>query len=786
MKVLYAITILTVFFSLQSVNGFAQNKITITGKVTDYDSKEPIADVSIVVSTIKKIFITNDSGRFSLPVFENEYSIVFSRIGYFPKTVSLLAFGKIEIEVLLKKKPSKEMEDVTITGKGTRNKVKENEMGLVKINVEKLKQLPTAFGEADILKAVAQQPGVTVAGEGAGGIYVRGGSADQNLVLLDEAPLFNTSHLLGFYTTVSPDVLQNVSLYKGSLPAQYGGRISSLMNINVKQNTKEDLQYTGGISIMSSRFFASGALKKDKVGITVGGRIAYPNLLFLSMPKNFKDTRAFFYDGLLKLAFSGKDSSLFTITAYRSFDKFRLDPTTVYKWKSNVVTLNYFKPIYKKWNLQATALHSDFTSDLIGLQTNYESVLSSSIAQKELKASINYQDKNKWKLSIGGSGILYNIAPGTQKPDSDQSQINNFVTPKEKGIETAAFINSEYNITKKLTLTAGLRFANYSNIGEKTLYKYAIGLPQSSQSVVDSVQFGKNKKVQTYNGLEPRLSLKYLFTENASIKIGYHKTQQFLHLVSNTIAISPVDFWKLADPYLPQQVGEQYSAGLYKNSNKYQYSVEGYYKEIKNMIDYKNGASLFLNKFIESALLPAKLYSYGVEFNATKSLGKLTGEVNYAYTRSFTKVINQFAIDAVNKGEWFPSNQDRPHNINVVAKVKLDAGWAFHTNFVFVTGRPTTFPDGTYVIGNNVITNFEFRNLDRLPNYHRLDIGFSCVTKRFSTQRVYSVWNFSFYNIYSRANAYSIFFKREGTALNAYRLSVIGSIIPSLSWNFHF
>ncbi len=782
MKLIILIS-LSFLFALKAI---AQKTVLIKGKVINYDTKEIFEKVTIKNITTNLTYLSSDSGTFSIPVNINEYTISFSYVGFFTKTITIIASGNINLIIELKKKPTKELEEITVVGRNSRNKAKENEIGLVKLNVEKLKQQPTAFGEADILKAIAQQPGVTVAGEGAGGINVRGGAADQNLVLLDEAPLFNTSHLLGFYTTVSPDVLQNVNLYKGSIPANYGGRIASLLQINTKKNVKDDLQYSGGLSVMSGRMFINGALKKNKIGITVGTRIAFPNLILSSFPNNFKDKRAFFYDGLLKFVFKGKDSSFFTITSYRSFDEFGFDALTSYKWNSNVLALNYTKPINKKWSLTSAATYSDFTSILYGREKNYESKLTSSISQNELKAALQVTVFKNSKLSFGANAILYNILPSKQAPNCNISQINDINIAKEKAIEMASFINADIELTPALTITTGLRFAKFNYLGNKTVYKYIEGMPMSPSTIVDSTAFAKNKTIKMYSGFEPRLALKYLFAKNTSIKIGYHKAQQFLHLISNNIAISPVDFWKLSDTYLPQQIGDQYSVGLYKSGNKMQYSIEAYYKEVKNTIEYKNGASLFLNKYIESALLPAKLYSYGVEINATKVIGKFTGEINYSYTKSYTKVLHQYAIDRVNEGNWFSSNQDRPHNININTKLKLDAGWAFHANFVFVTGRPTTFPDGTYLIGNSVVTNFSYRNADRLPNYHRLDVGFSCVTKRFSTQKKYSVWNFSFYNLYARQNAYSIFFKREGNALNAYRLSVIGTIIPSLSWNYYF
>jgi CarboxypepD_reg-like domain/TonB-dependent Receptor Plug Domain/TonB dependent receptor len=563
------------FFSLLIVSfSSAQKTFIINGKVKEFDSKEPLTSVSISVSTIKKIFLSNDSGEFNITLPEGEYKITFSRVGYFTKVENLYIVSDVTLVIELKKKPTNDLDEVTVIGKNVRNKAKENDMGLIKINVEKLKQLPSALGEADILKAVAQQPGVTVAGEGAGGIYVRGGGADQNLVLLDEAPLFNTSHLLGFYTTVSPDVLQNVNLYKGSIPANYGGRISSLMNLNIKQNCKDDLQYNGGISAMSARFFANGALKKDKVGITIGGRFAYPNIIFKAFPKNFKDNSAFFYDAIAKLSFCGKDSSIFAITTYHSFDNFKFDDKTKYIWNSNVLSANYGKKLRKNLWLQATALYSGFESNIENLEKNYESKVTSTIAQKEGKFLFFYNPINSIKFKAGASVTFYNILPNKQQPTNSTSQINNITIPNEKANENAVFVNADINLTKKITFIAGLRYVTYNYLGKKTIYKYTSGVPLSEQSIIDSTFFDNNKKIKNHNGVEPRISFKYMLDVSSSIKLGYHRSQQFLHLVTNSTAISPIDYWKLADSYLPQQIGDQYSVGFYKNAKIFQYSIE--------------------------------------------------------------------------------------------------------------------------------------------------------------------------------------------------------------------
>ncbi len=434
------------------------------------------------------------------------------------------------------------------------------------------------------------------------------------------------------------------------------------------------------------------------------------------------------------------------------------------------------------------AAYSQFISGIDNLEKGYESRLRSSISQKEGKAVLEYQINDNNKVTAGTNYIIYGVSPGIRTPTGNASNINPLAIQKEQGREAAAFLSDEITFTDKITLQLGLRYATYNYVGPKNVYNYEPGTPLSKESITDTVLFSKKKSIQTYGGFEPRVALKIGLSETQTLKLSYNHGQQFLQLVSNTTSISPVDFWKLSDKYIKQQSGDQFSAGYFQNfkSNMFELSFEAYYRTIKNMVDYKDGATLLLNPYIETALLNARGKGYGAEFSLVKNTGKFTGQINYTYSRSETQVITDFPSEKVNNGEWYPANTDRPHNLAVITRLRLTKGWSFNCNFIYTSGRPGTYPDGNYVYNNTLVTNYYRRNTDRLPAYHRLDAGFSWVSRRYPEQRRYSIVNISFYNLYMRQNAYSIYFNRNEAQLLSYRLSVVGGIIPSLSWTYNF
>ena len=795
----WLVAVLISSFLFFSGNTVAQPVYKIQGRVIDIYTSEPLKKVSIVIKENKTGGVTDDSGYFTISLRIQKFTIQFSIVGYasITRQVDLSADDK-PLLIELEKRASVTLDEVVVNAGAEKSKVKTVDMNITKINPELIKRSPLILGEADIIKALALQPGITTAGEGAGGFNVRGGNADQNLVLIDGAPLFNTSHLLGFFTSVSPDAIQDVTLYKGSMPAQYGGRLSSLLNLKTKSGDPGRMQYVSGISPVSARFFVSGPVVKNKMNFIAGSRVAYPDLVLKQLPDKFGASRAFFYDGIIKGEYVFNPNNKISLTGYRSYDRFKFDTSTSYEWQSNLLSLNFISTLSSRLSLRFNANYSKFISVINNLPEDYKFRLVSSIEQKQAKAVFLYKFNENNKLEAGADYILYNILPGDRKPSSGLSNINPLTIQEEKGREIAAFISDEINFTDKISLQLGLRYTSYDYLGPKNVFHYKPDLPLSRETITDTAGYSNNQSIQHYSGLEPRISLKLGVTDDLTFKVSYNRGQQFLHLVSNVTSISPVDFWKLSDIYIRGQTGSQYAAGVFSSfkNNRYELSVEAYYRTIKNTVDYKDGATLLLNPYIETALLNARGRGYGIEFSLSKNIGRLTGQFNYSYSKSEIQILNKFPAEQVNEGQYYPSNSDRPHNLALITKLKLAGGWSFNCNFVYSSGRPSTYPDGNYAYNNNIVTNYSKRNKDRLPAYHRMDIGFSYVSRRYQEQKRYSIWNFSFYNVYMRQNAYSIYFQRSPTSiylfqgipdvLLSYRLSVVGSIIPSISWTYNF
>jgi hypothetical protein len=558
--------------------------------------------------------------------------------------------------------------------------------------------------------------------------------------------------------------------------------------MKVKNGSNTDMQYTGGVGPMSARFFMNGPLVKNKLTFAGGFRMAYPDLILNQLNGSIGNSRAFFYDGILKAEYTFNDKNKLSVTGYRSYDRFRFDSSTAYDWASNLVSVNYVSEFNSRLTFKLNANYSQFVSDINGLDTGYEFKVRSSISQKQFKPVFTFTPNNKHTIEAGADVVLYDISPGSRVPTSTAGNINPLTIQDEHGREMALFVSDQITFSDKISLQLGLRYAMYDYLGPKTIYTYQAGVPMAKETITDSSVVPKNKSIQHYGGLEPRIALKIGLNENLTLKLSYNRAQQFLHLISNTTSISPVDFWKLSDQFSNRQISDQYSTGLFTNFHHSQYdaSVEVYYKSTSNIPQYKDGALLLLNPYIESALLNARGRAYGAEFSLTKNTGNFTWQVNYTYSKSEVQVLNTYPSEIINGGNYYPSDIDRPHNISMMGKVKLGRGWSFSTNFVYASGRPATYPDGNYVFNGAIVNNYSQRNMDRLPAYHRLDAGFTCVSKRYPEQKRFSTWNISFYNIYMRQNAYSIYFKRDNTQLFSYRLSVIGSLVPSLSWNYNF
>lgn len=785
MKVRLLLLFVLLFF--ETIPTFAQQRLRLTVVVYDGVTKKPIPGASLFIAETKAGARADSLGVITLNHAPGMLTMYVSAVGYIRGREPItLNFNK-RVDYYLQPR-STDLDEVDVRATREDKNIKTVQMGQIQLSMPELKRMPVVLGEPDILKALVLQAGVTTAGEGAGGFNVRGGRADQNLVLLDGAPLFNTSHLLGFYSNVNSDLVQDVSLSKGAFTSQYGGRVSSLLLMSTRNGNKEGWRISGGISPVSGRVVVDGPISR-KLTLLAGGRVAFPNYLLKLFPTaSVKDSRAFFYDGNLKLTYTPDDRNTISLSAYRSHDDFRFPGDTLYGWNTDVLSGRWSHLLRPNLQLNLTGLYSGYHLAVDGVAPSLTFRFSSYIEQREGKADLFYTLRQKHKIQVGANAILYQVQTGKVQPTGENSSINARRIDPEHGRELGVYVNTEWELTPKISLQAGLRYSQFTYLGAQTVYQYDPTLPRSPETVTDSVRYGRGQAIQTYGGLEPRLALRVQLAKFTAIKASLGRTRQYINLISNTTAITPLDFWKLSDRYIPPQIADQVSLGVFHNlnDNAVELSVEGYYKRLQNQIEYRYGANLIMNPTLETALLQAAGRSYGVEFGISKNKGRLTGQLNYTYARSLIAVRTPFDELRINGGDYYPSYIDRPHTLNIQARWSMSHNWMFSTNFVYYTGVPATYPDGQYTYNGQPVLDYSRRNADRIPDYHRLDVAFSKDTRFNKAQRQYGIWTLGIYNVYAHKNPYSIYFTRYNQRTESYRLSVFGTMIPSVAYNFFF
>jgi TonB-dependent Receptor Plug Domain/CarboxypepD_reg-like domain len=790
----------TILFTSSATFLHAQ-AVVLSGVIKDYHNQQVVASANVQAKKISREFINggyvnvqrdfkavlaNEKGEYQLTLPADEYVIEVSSVGYIKKSKFMRLQQNTTYDVDLSERVN-QLDDVEVRTQKADANVKSLEMSAVKLNIQNLKKLPVVFGEGDIIKALTLQPGVTTAGEGTGGFSVRGGRTDQNLVLLDGAPLFNTSHLLGFFTSINPETIQSATLYEGGISARYGGRLSSLLDMTTKTSTDRNRTVLS-LGPVSSNGLIQRPFANKKGAFMLAARAAYPNLMISAFPKRFSGSKAAFYDvnGSLQYRIGSKQSV--ALTVYQSSDKFKFPEDTSYFWQSQIATAQWNMQVNAKLSVTAKALLSHYTYGVNGLAQNYEYRFESALRHHEARMDWMFLPNDKNKVEWGANVINYQFSPADIQPTATMSVVNGQFSPKEYGREAAAYLSHEWQPLSRISMQLGVRYSVFSNLGPGKVFVYNPNLPRTADNIIDTLTYGSGQSTFSNGGFEPRASLKIELSDAQSIKFSYNRTRQYLHLISNTTAISPIDYWKLSNRYIPPQIADQWAAGYYRNfsENTYVTYVEGFYKKMRQLVDYKDGASLLLNPHLETELLPAEGHSYGVEVSLQKNKGLFTGFVSYTWSRALVAMRPQFVIDQVNNGQYFSSAFDMPHNLTLSGNWFLGSGWSVVTNFVYQTGRPATFPDGQYTLNESLIFNYSQRNGSRMPDYHRLDLSFSYDGRRTKEQRRYSIVNISFYNLYARKNPYSIFFRQYGGYPKAYRLSVLGALIPSVTLTLHW
>jgi hypothetical protein len=782
----------TVILLFCGVTMFAQN-YTVSGTLKDADNGEDLIGARILVKGQPGVgALTNVYGFYSLTLPKGEYTLLYQSISFSTVEVPIVLDQNIKKDLELKPE-SDVLDAVEVSGKKADENITSAEMGVDKIKVKDLDAIPVLFGEKDVLKTMQLLPGVKSAGEGAAGFYVRGGGADQNLVLLDGAPVYNASHLLGFFSVFNSDALKDVKLYKGGAPAEFGGRLSSVMDISMKEGNSKRLGVSGGIGLISSKLTVEAPIVKDKGSFIVSGRRTYLDIFLPAVRSRNEDlanSTLYFYDLNAKANYRLGEKDRIFVSGYFGRDKFGFSDQFGFDWGNATGTARWNHIYSDKLFANTSVVFSNYNYKLKfgGGDQTFE--IGSEIQDFNLKQDFDYYLNANNTLSFGVNAIHHTFRPG-EIETGEGIAFELADLEDQKSLESAAYLSNEQKIGKRFSMVYGLRYSNFVQLGAGDVYGY-----DGEGAVVDTFRYNNNEFVQTYHGLSPRFSASYLLDEKSSIKGSYARSYQYLHLLSNSTSSSPTDVWVPSSKNIKPQEADQVSLGYFRNFNEnmFEFSIEAYYKDMRNAIDYRDGATTTLNPTVEGDLLYGIARAYGTELLIKKKKGKFSGWVSYTLAKSEKK------IDGISSGNWFSAKQDRTHDFSIVGIYNFNERYTLSATWVYYTGNAVTFPGGKYMVDGELVQYYTERNGYRMPNYHRLDVGFTINNKKFKTisdpetgkekqiaKRFESSWNFSVYNAYARENAYSINFRENEDTGNTEAVQVaLFKLIPSVSYNFKF
>ena len=774
------------FFILLSFVGRGQEKYKLSGHVKAADSGEELIGATVAVKSMSVGVSANVYGFYSLSLPEGKHQLSYSFIGYQEVLIDLEVNSDTVIDVELKPK-AQEIKEVEITGENAQNKVKSIEMSVNKIDAKDIKKIPALLGEADVVKSILLLPGVTTVGEGSTGFNVRGGGIDQNLVLLDEAPVYNSSHLFGFFSVFNPDAVKNVKLIKGGIAPEYGGRLSSILDVRMKEGNSKKFTGNGGVGLIFSRLSLEGPIKDENTSFLIAGRRSYADILarpFLG--SDLDGSEFFFYDVTAKVNHRINENNRLFLSAYFGRDVF--GSGFLFDWGSTTTTLRWNHIFNQKLFMNLSGFFSDYDyafgvdEDESRDQFSWES----SIISFSLKPDFSYYLNNRNTIKFGGQSLYYNFKPAEASFES-VGETNDISLPEKFALENSLYLQNEQKIGARWALLYGFRWSFFNYLGEGEALTFRDTTPGIRKPVESRTSVGSWENIADYNNFEPRFSIKYDLNEYSSLKGSYNRMVQYLHLISNTVASTPIDIWLPTTNNVEPQIADQVAVGFFRNfeKNKYEFSAEIFAKDFQNQIDYIDNADIFFNEELEGELLAGDGRAYGLELYLKKNKGKLGGWISYTLSRSERKV------EGINRGEWYPTRFDRNHNLSLVTSYELNQKWSFSANFVYSSGTPTTFPTNRFQVQGIIIPhNIEgSRNNFRIPDYHRLDISATLTPQSNKNRKWKGEWVFSIYNVYSRRNPFSIFFEQDQDDLlktNAIRFSVIGNFVPAVSYNFKF
>ena len=781
----------TFLLFLGTALAFSQEKFTISGTISEAETGETLIGVNVIIPSLQTGTVTNQYGYYSITLPKGEYEIVYSSIGFAAQKVQISLSENVKKDLALTT-DTESLDEVIIEANNERLNVRSSQMSANTLSTTTIKKIPVVLGEVDVIKAITLLPGVTSAGEGASGFNVRGGAADQNLILLDEATLYNSSHLFGFFSVFNPDAIKDLTLYKGGIPARYGGRVSSVLDIYQKDGNKREYHASGGIGLVASRLLLEGPIKKNVASFLVGGRSSYAHL-FLPLFDN--DNVAYFYDLNAKLSYNLNDNNRLFLSGYFGRDVFEISDSFANSFGNTTLNLRWNHLFSNKLFSNLSLIYSDY---YYGLELKFvEFDFDSGIRNFNLKYDFTHYISNNIDLRYGINSIYYKFNPGDVTPTTEDSGINPFKLTDKYAWENAAYVDAEIELSDRISIQAGLRLSTFNRLGQDELFLYEDDNPiiynesldiYQKAKPIDTVSFGRSETIKSFANLEPRFAISYLLNEDSSLKASYNRMAQYIHLISNTTSPTPFDIYAPSGKYIEPQLADQVALGYFRNFNNYSLEVETFYKEVKNRLDYVDDADLIANDAVEQILLNGEARAYGLEVLFKKNTGKFQGWVAYTLSKSEQRTPGRTPTESgINNGEWYKSPWDKTHDISITGQYEFTNKWSFGANFIFQTGIPTTYPEGQYEYNGVVVPIYEARNSSRLSAFHRMDLSATWTPKPESTKRWKGEWVFSIYNVYNRKNAASVSFRENSdTGLNeAVRLSIFG-IIPSVTYNFKF
>ncbi|OJU27377.1 MAG: TonB-dependent receptor [Sphingobacteriales bacterium 41-5] len=763
------------------------NRVTISGTVRDEKTGEPIISASVYIQNPNIGVITDQFGTFTIMLPKGRHTLNVQSIGMEDIERQILVKGESSLNIVMQSRILT-LRNVIISTQKTNN-IRNTQLGVQKLDIKTIKQVPVVFGEADLLRVVATMPGVKTVGEAATGLNIRGGSVDQNLMLFNDANVYNPAHFFGMFSAFNPEVVKEVEVFKSSVPAKYGGRLSSVVNITGREGNKKNFAGSAGIGLLTSRLTLEGPIIKDKSSFIVAGRSTYANWLLNLLPDQYKNSKADFYDANLLLNHEFNKNNTVYLTGYLSNDRFNLNSDTFFHYKNFNYNLKwkhtFNNRLYSLINIGQDKYEYKITSERNPVNAY---ALSFNVRQSYFNAHFNYFINSKHTLEFGLNTLLYKLLPGDYVPVGSESLAAPLHMPFEQALESALYISDRFNITKDLTLDAGIRYSMFNYLGPYEVNNYPQGVPKRVENMTGTTIYAKNKIIHTYHGPEIRIGIRQMLSNTMSLKAGYNSLRQYIHMLSNTAAMAPTDIWKLSDPNISPQFGDQFSLGLYKNlkSNTIELSVEGYYKRIKDYLDFKSGAILVLNSHIETEVAKTQGTAYGIEFLAKKLTGKLNGWVGYTYSRILLKADQAETGEFLNNGKIYPANYDKPHDLTLVSNYRFSHRFSTSFNATYSTGRPITLPIGKFRYAEGERTLYGPRNGHRIPDYFRMDFSMNIEGNHKVHQRTHNSWTIGIYNLTGRKNPYSVYYVSENGVINGYKLSIFGSAIPFVNFNIRF